>query len=128
MKVHHKQDGFILPLTMIFSLMALALVLHAILLLNSNRSFFQSVYSDFQLRQLRENTLAEIDRSIQEKTLPESGSIVYDIGTATFKKYETVNGLEVKFTVNVGKNAETDKIVYDQSNKEMIGWQERIDP
>lgn len=128
MQVHHKQGGFILPLTMIFSLMALALVLHAILLLNSDRSFFQSAYSDFQLRQLRENTLAEIDRSVQEKTLPESGSIVYDRGTATFRKSETANGLEIKFTVNFGKSAETDKIVYDQSHKEMIGWQERIDP
>lgn len=128
MKVSHNQRGFMLPLTMIFSLMSLVLVLHAILLLDSDRSFFHSAYTDFQLRQLRENALSEIDQSVRGKTLPEHGSFVYDTGTAAFTTSETESKLEVKFTVSFGTDSETDKIVYDLNGKDIIGWQERIDP
>ncbi|GGL61467.1 competence type IV pilus minor pilin ComGG [Sporolactobacillus putidus] len=122
------QNGFMLPLTMILSLLLLAFVLHAVLLLDSDRNFFQASYNSFQLQQLRECVLVDIDGQIQQKTLPEKGSIVYDKGTANFRTNKSGDNLEIVFTITSAQSKETDKIVYSLASGRPVGWLERTDP
>ncbi|RYM02198.1 hypothetical protein EWH99_11245 [Sporolactobacillus sp. THM7-7] len=125
---NHDQGGFILPLTMILSLLLLAFVMHAIFLLNSDRGFYQSVVADFQLQQIRKCAIADIGRAVQKKLLPEHGSFVYDRGTASYKTAEAGDRLDVTITIAAGQSRETDKITYRLTDSRAIDWIERIDP
>lgn len=122
------QRGFILPLTMILSLLLITLVLHAVMLLNSDRAYFQASFASFQLQQLRESALADIDEQIQKKTLPENGTFVYDRGTAIFRTNKSRDNLEVLFTIMSDQSKETDKIIYSLASGRPIDWLERTEP
>jgi hypothetical protein len=126
--IDHKnnQEGFILPLTMILSLIMLAFVFHALLLLNSDRQFFRQSYSRFQLQQLRECTLSDLKREMEQKTLPNEGTFVYHKGTAQFIVTENENSLTIKFTISTGENKEIDQIIYSKESGKPTNWLERL--
>ncbi|WP_332237702.1 competence type IV pilus minor pilin ComGG [Sporolactobacillus sp. KGMB 08714] len=128
MSENNHQKGFMLPLAMILALILTAFVLHAVLLLDSDRNFFQASYSAFQLQQLRECALADINEQIQKKTLPEKGSFVYDKGTINFRTNQVGDNLEILFTIISDQGKETDQIVYSLSSGRPVGWLERTDP
>ncbi|RYL90986.1 hypothetical protein EWI07_10955 [Sporolactobacillus sp. THM7-4] len=122
------QKGFILPLTMILSLLFLALVAHAIFLLNSDQVFYRSVISSFQLQQLRECALTDFNDQIQKNSLPETGSFVYDIGTVSYKTVTDGDQLTVLFTITSRDGKETNKMTYSLADGRPIDWIERTDP
>ncbi|MDN3956432.1 competence type IV pilus minor pilin ComGG [Sporolactobacillus laevolacticus] len=124
----HSQRGFILPLTMILSLLLLAFVFHALLLLYSDRQFFRQVHTQFQLQQLRECVLNDLEQKIKEKTLPSQGTVVYHKGTVTFSATESGGLLKVKFTLSDNQSKETDQMTYSMESGEPVNWLERIDP
>lgn len=113
---------------MAVSFLLLVLVLHAILLLSSDQHFFHASLANFQLEQLRENALTDIDRQIQEQTLADQGKFDYDIGTAAYKCNQSNGMLEVKITLFFGDEQETDKITYQMSDRNPVNWLERTDP
>lgn len=122
--------GFMLPLTMAVSVLILSLILHGIFLLNSERHFFQSAYTVFQLRQLRENAFSELGLAIKEKSLPASGSFDYDgTGMATFVVVSD-GGAEkvVNLLLNNGSSSQTDQVVFNSETAEISRWQEAIRP
>ncbi|MET1247681.1 competence type IV pilus minor pilin ComGG [Sporolactobacillus sp. STCC-11] len=120
------QKGFILPLTMILSLMLLAFVFHALLLLTSDRQFFRQSYSRFQLQQLRECTLTDLKREMKQKTLPNKGTFLYHKGTVQFIVTENVDSVTIKFTILGGESQEIDQIIYSKESGKPINWLERL--
>lgn len=126
--IHYKnnQNGFILPLTMILSLMLLAFVFHALLLLTSDRQFFRQSYSRFQLQQLRECTLSDLKREMQQKTLPNKGTFLYHNGTVQFIVTENDDSVTIKFTILSGESQEIDQIIYSKESGKPMNWLERL--
>lgn len=124
----HNQKGFILPLTMILSFLLLAFVLHAILLLNSDRNFFSQSYTQFHLQQLRECALVDFHRHIEEKTLPENGTLEYEGGTVTFTTTEQDDSYQIQFTITDGQTKEKNKICYLKQSGQPIYWLDKLDP
>jgi hypothetical protein len=122
----NNQKGFILPLTMILSLMLLAFVFHALLLLTSDRQFFQQSYNRFQFQQLRECTLSDLKREMKQKTLPNEGTFVYHKGTVHFIVTENEDSVTIKFTISTDENKEIDQIIYSKESGKPINWLERL--
>jgi hypothetical protein len=118
-----------LPLTMVVSVLILSLVIHGIFLLDSERHFFQSSYSVFQLRQLRENAFSELSHAVQEKTLPEKGSFHYEgMGMVTY--IVVSNGAEtvINLSLKSSSRSQTDQVVFDPETAKITRWQEAINP
>lgn len=128
MRNNKMQSGFIFPLTVIISMILLAFVFHALLLLNSEREFVQSAWTAFQLQQIRENALADFEEQIKSDALPVSGSLLYESGTVTYSALEEDDRLEITFTVIADRHSETNRIIYQLPDGRPIEWYERISP
>lgn len=129
MEILNNSRGFMLPLTMVISILTLSLIIHSIFLLDSERHFFQSTYAVFQLRQLRENAFSELKQAVKEKTLPETGRFIYDeAGTATFTV--TTDGTQkvINVRLETDLSSQTDQVVFDSETAVITRWQEAINP
>ncbi|MCI1882784.1 MAG: ComGG family competence protein [Sporolactobacillus sp.] len=125
MKQIRDSRGFILPLTVILSVIVVAAVLHAVFVLQSEQRFYRSAYQDFQLRQLRECAMQDIRVGLREHALPEDGRLSYDKGTVHFiVTAEQEERVKVIFTVVTDSASETDEMVLDASYH-IIEWTER---
>lgn len=117
--------GFILPLTMMLSLLIVMAVLHALFLLETDRSFYQAVRTHTELQEIRECALSDIDRGVKEKTLPEEGSFVYDRGAASFRTVTEGERLDIFLEITAGDHREYDQITYSLTESRPIEWIER---
>ncbi|MCO7126832.1 ComGG family competence protein [Sporolactobacillus shoreicorticis] len=120
----NNQNGFVLPLTMILSLILLAFVFHALLILNSDRKFYQQSYAQFQLQQLRECALIDFERELA--SLTEQGTFVYRNGTVQFNITEIEDHVIIRFTLITDDRKEIDQMTYSKKSGKPIKWMERL--
>ncbi|BBN99130.1 competence type IV pilus minor pilin ComGG [Sporolactobacillus terrae] len=125
-KVLNNQQGFILPLTMILSLVFIAFIFHALFLLQSDRTFFQHTQTHFVLQQLRECALNDFQQKLEQDALPDEGTFNYHNGTVQYIVTEDSAFVTINFTVHYGDEREIDRIVYDRESGNPVRWLERI--
>ncbi|GAY75290.1 competence type IV pilus minor pilin ComGG [Sporolactobacillus inulinus] len=122
----NNQQGFILPLVMILSLVLITFIFHALFLLQSDRTFFQHAQTHFVLQQLRECALNDFQQKLQQGDLPHEGSFNYHKGTVQYIVTEDSAFVTINFTVQYGDEREIDRIVYDRESGNPVRWLERI--
>ncbi|MFC6387610.1 competence type IV pilus minor pilin ComGG [Sporolactobacillus kofuensis] len=130
MSIHRFQNenGFVLPLTIMLSVILLAFVIHSVLLLNSDRQFFQQTNTRYQLQQIRESVLVDIENQMKEKKLANQGTFVYHKGTVTYTVNDNGSQLSLTLTISVDHSQEVDRIIYSKESGKPLSWLERIDP
>ncbi|MCQ2008406.1 MAG: competence type IV pilus minor pilin ComGG [Sporolactobacillus sp.] len=120
------QNGFVLPLTMILSLILLAFVFHALLVLTSDRKFYQHSYAQFQLQQIRECALIDFEHELEQRSLSGQGTLIYRNGTVAFNVTENKETVIIKFKVITDDRKEIDQITYSKKSGKPIKWSEQL--
>ncbi|MCL1630378.1 ComGG family competence protein [Sporolactobacillus sp. CPB3-1] len=120
------QNGFILPLSVILSVLLLAFILHSIIQLNSDRKYYHYASLQFTFQQLRECALIDLQRKINQDILNQEGSFNYRQGTVSYHVEESTDSLIVTLTISARESNEVDKVTFSKESKKMTNWLERI--
>lgn len=120
------EKGFILPIVMMIDFLLIAFVIQAVILLNSDRHFFQSYMTAFQFQQLRNSAVADIRDLAGKKTLPASGTFIYDLGKAEYETNASGQTVTIHLTLTSGGQTESDQFDYGMNKGGIIKWREKI--
>ncbi|WKB36941.1 competence type IV pilus minor pilin ComGG [Terrilactibacillus sp. S3-3] len=94
-------------------------------MLNSDRHFFQTYMTAFQFQQLRECAVADISDLAGKKTLPTSGTFIYDLGKAEYETSSSGQVVTVWLTLTLNGETESDQFDYDMNKGGIIKWIEK---
>lgn len=122
-----REEGFILPLVMILSLLLSSLVIHQIELLETDRLFFQERKNYFHHGLLLQSASNEMLSQLKKSdTIEEHGQFSFGIGSATYHIVEineqtaTVQ-FETRTALAGGRKA---TVIYDVRTHTIIKWTE----
>lgn len=122
-----REEGFILPLAIILSLLFAAFVIHQINLLESDRQFFHERKNYFQHSLLLQSASTKLLSQLEKlDTIDEDGLLHFELGTV-FYRVTTQNELTVtiqftSYTSLTGERRAT--AIYGLNTHSIIKWTE----
>ncbi|MFC7394262.1 competence type IV pilus minor pilin ComGG [Scopulibacillus cellulosilyticus] len=122
-----KQNGFILPLTVIIVSIFTFFLLHMIIACQMDRDFLRERLSLFEFGELSQLAKTDILAKIKEKDFPKDGSMHYEIGNVDYQT-KKVNENVIEVTLSMQKNTTKQKQIFyfDVKQSQIVKWVEGL--